>query len=109
MIAVKVDGVLECGEPRGPVKIAWLTSLSATERVVIVDDNYRKVWNRIDLGGHTIPAYVLGDSLRDRLRNIKLLFQEDRYIFVGPESDRVDAEAEGFTYIQPEKFVEAIL
>ncbi|MEM0232582.1 MAG: hypothetical protein QXL22_01025 [Candidatus Nezhaarchaeales archaeon] len=108
MIAVKVDGVLECGDPEGPIKIAWLISLSTVEKVVIVDDNYRKVWSRADLGGHMLPAYILGESLRDRLRNIRRFFKEERYIFIGPESDRADAEAEGFTYIPPEKFMEVV-
>lgn len=106
LIVLEVDGVLDIGEPRGPVPTYSLVNLARTRthKVVLIGD-YEKVFSRVDVGGHLLPVSIAEGDLPAKLRAHKMEFPgEDRYIFVASEDTGAASEA-GYVYMSPQDFL----
>lgn len=102
---VEVDGVLECGNPPGPITIKSLLNLISSGNMVILVEKIDDVWARTDLQGHLLPGFVMGETLDEKLNNIrKIILGMDAYILVGRPEDEEIAMRAGFEYMSPNDF-----
>ena len=102
MLVFDVHGTLECGDPRGPVRLKSLRALKAENFVVGIVGAYEKVQKRV----HSLDFYYDGDPHKDEnLRKVMEEYKPKLAFYVADRpSDREVALKNGFCYVRPEDF-----
>jgi len=103
VITFDVDGTLECGEPKGPIKLDILRKLKEEKFTVGIVGAYQKVQKHIG----NLDFYFGGDPHKiEHLSKVREMFKPRLALYVADrESDRAVALKTGFTYVCPEDFI----
>lgn len=102
LVAFDVDGTLEVGDPRGPIKLDDVRRLKEAGLIVGIVGAREKVEGRL-VG---LDFYMEGDPYKERnLKELASRFKPALAIYVADRpSDREAALRAGFCYLKPDDF-----
>jgi len=106
VIAFDVDGTLECGNPKGPIKLKTIRALKRAGFIVGIIGAYQKAVAAGLQGGIDVDFLMSGHPYKPKhLTHLKLVYRPALTIYVGDEpADRQAALQTGCAYIKPQDF-----